>query len=93
MKKTTLGKEVDSTFRISSFYAAAFLFVKGLELINIERGTPTRSQFVFRDSPQRESLVQTFNFAPDGSPEAMVDVRKFVMAIKMLKDKLYQDRF
>lgn len=80
-------------FRISNFYTAAFLFSKGLELVNIDRTEPKRSQFVFIDTPDREDLLQAFNFAKEDSPEALVDARKFVMAIKMLKDKLYQNEF
>lgn len=82
----------DKYFRTSSFYAAAFLFSKGLELINIDRVDSKRSQFVFLDIPERELWLQSFNFAKEDSPEAMVDARKFVMAIKMLKDKLYMSR-
>lgn len=79
-------------FRTSSFYAAAFLFAKDQTLVNIDKVTdPKRAQFVFLDTPERETLLQSFNFAKEDSPEVMVDARKFVMAIKMLKDKLYQN--
>jgi len=81
-------------FRTSSFYLATFLFVKGLELANIDKtDNPKRAHFVFIDSPEREVLLESFNFGKENSPEVMVDARKFVMAIKMLKDKLYQDKF
>lgn len=84
----------DRYFRLASFYAAAFLFAKGMELVNIEKDptNPKRSQFVFRDTPERELLIQRLSFAPEDSPEVMLDFRKFVTAIKMLKDKLYQER-
>jgi len=81
----------DRYFRISSFYTAAFLYVRGLELVSIDRVNSKRSEFVFKDSPDREILVRNFNFAKEESPEVLVDARKFVMAIKMLKDKLYQE--
>lgn len=82
-------------FRLTSFYTACFLFSKGLELVNIEEDptNPKRSQFVFRDTPERELLIQNYNFAKEDSAEILVDPRKFVMAIKLLKDKLYQGRF
>lgn len=80
-------------YRLTSFYAAGFLFAKGMELVNIDRSNPKRSQFVFRDTPERELWMQSFNFGREDSAEVMVDVRKFVMAIKALKEKLYQDRF
>lgn len=79
-------------FRLTSFYTAAFLFAKGMELVNIDHTDPQRSQFVFLDTPNREQFVHNFDFAKEDSPEALVDARKFVMAIKMLKDKLYQGR-
>ena len=78
-------------FHLANFYAAAFLFAKGMELVNIDRTDSKRSQFVFRDTPERELLIQSFNFAPEGSPEVMLDARRVIMAIKALKDKLYQE--
>lgn len=80
----------DKYFRTTSFYAAAFLCAKGLQLIDIDRANLRRCQFVFQDTPEREELLRIFNFAKEGSPEAKIDARKFVMVIKMLKDKLYQ---
>lgn len=63
-------------------------------MVNIDKtANSKRAQFVFLDSPERESLVQNFDFAKENSPEIMVDARKFVVAIKQLKDKLYQERF
>lgn len=79
-------------FRLSSFYAAAFLFAKDQTLVNIDKVTDSRrAQFVFLDTPERELLLQNFNFAKEDSSEVMVDARKLIMAIKTLKDKLYQD--
>lgn len=50
-------------FRTVSFYAAAFLFAKGLELVNIDNTSDKRrSEFVFIDTPERELLLQSFNF-------------------------------
>lgn len=93
MNNSLKSKPDERYFRLTSFYVAAFLFANGIELVNIDRSDPTRSQFVFKDSPEREALLQSFNFAPDNSPDASIDARKFVMAIKMLKDKLYQGKF
>lgn len=94
MRKTKIIKQDDRYFRISSFYAAAFLLTKELELVNVDKITdPRRAQFVFRDTPERELFLESYNFGKKDATEAMVDARKFVTAIKMLKDKLYQDRF
>lgn len=95
MNSYTYKNQDDRYFKLSNFYAACFLFSKGLELVNIEKDpeNPKRSQFVFKDTPEREALIQNYNFAKEDSQEVLIDPRKFVMAIKMLKDKLYQERF
>lgn len=81
-------------FRTASFYLAVFLLVKGLELVNIDKiSNSKRAYFVFLDCPEREFLVRSFNFGKENLPEVMVDARKFTMAIKLLKDKLYQNEF
>jgi len=68
------------------------LYAKEQVLVNIDKvSDPRRAQFVFLDSPERESLLQDFNFAQENSPGVIVDARKFVTAIKQLKDKLYQE--
>lgn len=84
----------DKYFKTTSFYLASFLFAKGLELVNIDRTADLkRKEFVFLDSPDRELWLESFNFGKENNPEVMIDARKFVMAIKMLKDKLYQNKF
>ncbi|MDD5552072.1 MAG: DUF5659 domain-containing protein [Candidatus Pacebacteria bacterium] len=84
----------DKYFKTTNFYLAAFLFAKGLELVNIDKITdPKRARFVFIDSPEREIYLETFNFGKENSPEIMVDARKLITAIRAVKDKLYQDKF
>ncbi len=81
----------DRYFRTNSFYLAAFLFAKGQIIVNIDWVTdPKRAQFVFSDSPGREELVNQFNFSKENTKPVLVDARKFVVAIKQLKDKMYQ---
>lgn len=77
-------------FKTNSFYPSAFLIAKGLSLVGIERADPKRANFVFQDRSDRQQLIQAFNFAEEDSPEVMVDVRKFVVAVRVLKDRLYQ---
>lgn len=93
--KITYKTQDSRYFKLTSFYAACFLFAKGLELVNIEEdpSNPKRSQFVFKDTPEREILIHNFNFAKEDTPEVMIDPRKFVIAIKTLKNGLYQERF
>lgn len=91
---TNKQKSDDRYFRTSNFYLASFLFAKGLELVNIDRVSHSkRAYFVFADKSEREEWIQAFNFGQENSTEASVDARKLITAIKMLKDKLYQDRF
>ena len=78
------------SFNTSNFYLASFLYVKGIELVGIDRTDPRRSQFVFNDTPERENIVQAFNFAGEDAEQVRVDARKMITAIKQLKDKLYQ---
>lgn len=81
----------ESHFNTSSFYLSCFLFAHGLELVDISpTQNPRKKEFVFLDSPEREQLVQLFNFAPEDDQGVLVDARKFVTAIKTLKDRLYQ---
>ncbi len=77
-------------FRTTNFYAACFLFASGMELIGIDKSNPKKCEFVFKDIPERELLLGTFNFGKENSPELLIDFRKAVLAIKTLKDKLYQ---
>jgi len=77
-------------FSTNNFYLASFLFSKGLELVNIDRTDPRKCEFVFLDTSIREYLVEVFNFGKENEQELMVDFRKAVLAIRTLKDKLYQ---
>ncbi len=81
----------DRYFRLTSFYPAAYLFAQGMELVNIDKLGSHRAEFVFADSPEREQLMHGYNFAREDDPEVRVDARKLVAAIKLLKEKLYQE--
>ena len=83
-------KQKERRYSTSNFYPACFLLAKGMRLISIDRTTP-RFSFIFEDVPEREKLLQDFNFAGDGDPAVLVDCRKLITVIKFLKEKLYQD--
>jgi alpha-D-ribose 1-methylphosphonate 5-triphosphate synthase subunit PhnH len=84
----------DKYFKTTNFYLASFLFAKGLELVNIDKITDSkRAFFVFIDSPEREIYLEAFNFGKENHPETIVDSRKLIVAIKNMKEKLYQDNF
>ncbi len=79
-------------YTTSNFYLASFLFSKGLELAGIDKITnPKRASFIFVDNPAREEFVDRFNFAKENDVAVLIDARKFVVAQKTLKDRLYQD--
>jgi len=80
-------------YRSSSFYAVAFLILHGLELVGVESSPDShRSVFVLKDSPDRQKLLQVFNFAEESSPDLLVDFRRVISVVKNLKEKLYQEK-
>lgn len=82
----------DKYFKTSSFYTAAFLFSKGMELVNVDKvSNPKRASFVFLDTADRESLLQSFNFGKEDDKGTLVDGRKLIASIRTLKERLYQE--
>lgn len=80
-------------WRCGSFYTVAFLILKGFDLVGVEpSANPKRSIFILKDSPEREGLLQSFNFAPENSSGCLVDFRRAVTVIRDLKQKLYQEK-
>jgi len=85
------NKHDDYFFRTSSFNIASFLYVKSFDLVSVDdTSNPRRKEFVFRDTPEREGLVNSFNFAPVNDSQVIVDARELIHAIKTLKDKVHQ---
>lgn len=79
-------------FRTTNFYQAAFLLTKGMTLMKIEKSAQSsRANFVFQDIPNREMLLETFNYRMEDDPDTLVDARKLIGSIRQLKEKLYQD--
>jgi hypothetical protein len=78
-------------FKTDNFYLGVFLSSKGLTLTGIDRSNPRRCKFIFVDSPQREKLVEVFNFGKPGCRELKVDARNLITAIRQLKAQLYQE--
>jgi len=77
----------------TNFYLAAFLLAKGLDIVGIDRSDIKRARFLFSKSPQWNELIEAFSFAKDNDPTVLIDARKFVTAIKNLKEKLYLEKF
>lgn len=83
----------DKYYRTANFYQASFLFAKGLELVSIDHTDQKKCVFVFIDTPLRELFVGAFNFGKENDSETIIDARKLISAIKLLKERLYQDQF
>jgi len=80
----------NKNFHLTNFYTACFLICKGIHLLDIRKISLSKAEFIFKDGGDVETLIRSFDFAEKNSPKVKVDVREFVMAIKSLKDKLYQ---
>jgi len=80
--------------KISSFYLAAFLLAKGYSLHNLEKEAVSSDKFlfVFNSTPNIKNDIDEFNFASEENETVLVDARKMILAIKKLKDVLYQNR-
>lgn len=85
-----MSNHLNKQFLTSNFYTAVFLFIKGLELIDVKKTEQNRSTFVFLDTPERDHFIKVFNFSKENSPEVMIDFRNAINAIKTIKNKLYQ---
>ena len=51
---------VNGAYRTSDLYVVAWLLTKGLELQDIDRRNPRRSDFIFSDREDRPKLVHSF---------------------------------
>jgi len=85
---------MENTIKISTFYLAAFLLTKGYTLHNLEREAISSDKFlfVFNFTPNIKKAIDEFNFASEENEAVLVDARKMVLAIKKLKEVLYQNR-
>lgn len=82
----------DRYYITTNFYLACFLFAKGVELVNLNRSNPKRSEFIFRNNPEVVDLIDAFDYSPKDSPAITLDCRTFITAIKSLKDILHRER-
>jgi len=72
-------------YRTKNLNLASFLLAKTQQLVNIDKSNPKRADFVFVNSPELMDLVESFHYGK----ECLVDARKFALAIKELKQKIY----
>jgi len=62
-------------------YLAAYLYAHGMELVNVDKESPEKYVFVFRDAIEREELAHRFEYGP----KAPVDARNYATALEELK--------
>jgi hypothetical protein len=79
-----------SGFITNSFYPAAFLLAKGYRLLSIDKSDSRRMEFVFDDSDSVRQLFEDFNYAKVDEVSVLIDARQFIVAVKSLKEKMYQ---
>ena len=82
--------KINKTFASNNFYTSCFLISKGIRLVDIDKTNPRRAEFIFEDDGGINNLIRDFNFAEKDSPSVAVDARELVLAIKTLKEKIYQ---
>ena len=73
-------------FTLSDFYLSAFLLAKGFQLLDIDKSSPQRALFIFKNREDREKLTEDFLFG-----RTQVEPKSFVSAIKELKQLLHSD--
>ena len=81
----------DKYFSSANLYLSAFLFAKGLELVNCDKTTdPQKAQFIFIDSPLREQYIAAYNFGLKDDSQVKIDARILIAAIRQLKNMVHQ---
>lgn len=73
-------KEKTPTFSTADLMVAAYLKVKGLRLLKIDRGNNGRGLFIFEDQPERKKLILAFL-----NHEALVEPISYIETQRSLK--------
>ncbi len=71
-------------FYTTSLYLAAYLCLRGLELIKVEHSSNDTTVFVFQDVDERNDLVHQFKYGPS----APVDARRFTQTLIDLAEQV-----
>jgi len=73
-------------FKSSDFYISAYILSLGYKLTNIDKTNPRRAVFVFEDCAKGQELSSGFLLGKE-----KIEPKKFVSAIKELKQLLYSN--
>jgi len=76
-------------YKTNSFYLAAFLLSKGVDLSNVDKENFNKVIFVFPNSNEIQNFVRAFNFGKEGDRDLLVDFKKTEASIKRLKSLIY----
>jgi len=79
---------MNKQFTTTDLALAAFLSIKGFEIITIKNGS-NRKSFIFDNPPELKELIENFNFGKKDIPEVMVDARELLGVYRNLKVKLH----
>ncbi len=77
---------MNNEYQTADFYIAAYLRASGIALLRANRSNPQKVLFVFPDTQDRQSLTEDFLFG-----RARTEPKKFIAAIKELKQLLYNN--
>jgi hypothetical protein len=80
----------DNHFKTNTFYLAAFLLSRGLELVGVQVGAAGKATFIFINSNEIDDLVRVFNFGNEDDQNFQVSFKKVELAIKKLKALIYE---
>ncbi len=75
-----------SPYPTNNFYFAAYLLASDVPVMSFEQNTNGRVTFYFEESQQRIECFTNFTFG-----QAVVDVQKFIVAIKRLKSMIHDN--
>lgn len=79
-----LNKENGNTFRSSDLYLSAYLSLKGVKVITVDRFNPQRCNFIFEKDESITKLIEEFKLG-----QARVEPKQYMFKIRELKSMLY----
>ncbi|QQR78798.1 MAG: hypothetical protein IPJ68_00735 [Candidatus Moraniibacteriota bacterium] len=74
----------DNHFSTSDFYLAAYCVAQGMKIAGISRSGSGKATFLLEGAPKGRELMKEFLFS-----DPNVEAKRFVSAIKELKQLLY----
>jgi len=79
----------NKNFKTNSFYLAAFLLAKNIDLASVEKTAFSKTVFIFHNSDELQKLIGIFNFSKENDPILLVNFKRVEASIKRLKSLIY----